>query len=116
MAELFFLDEIGDMSLSAQAKVLRALQENIITRVGADKDIKVDVRVVAATNKDLKIEIAEGRFREDLYHRLAVILIKVPSLNERREDIPLLITHFAEKLPQNKAPLVNILLKQQFYF
>ena len=76
-----FLDEIGDMSLSAQAKVLRALQENMITRVGADKDIKVDVRVVAATNKDLKKEIEEGRFREDLYHRLAVILIKVPALN-----------------------------------
>ena len=93
-----FLDEIGDMSLSAQAKVLRALQENMITRVGADKDIKVDVRVIAATNKDLKIEIAEGRFREDLYHRLAVILIKVPSLNERREDISLLIAHFSEKI------------------
>ncbi|MEZ0005630.1 two-component system nitrogen regulation response regulator NtrX [Flavobacterium sp. 28YEA47A] len=93
-----FLDEIGDMSLSAQAKVLRALQENIITRVGADKDIKVDVRVVAATNKDLKKEIEEGRFREDLYHRLAVILIKVPALNDRRDDIPLLIRHFTEKI------------------
>lgn len=93
-----FLDEIGDMSLSAQAKVLRALQESVITRVGADKDIKVDVRVIAATNKDLKKEIAEGRFREDLYHRLAVILINVPSLNERREDIPMLITHFTEKI------------------
>lgn len=93
-----FLDEIGDMSLSAQAKVLRALQENIITRVGADKDIKVDVRVVAATNKDLKKEIEEGRFREDLYHRLAVILIKVPALNDRRDDIPLLIQHFTEKI------------------
>jgi len=93
-----FLDEIGDMSLSAQAKVLRALQESMITRVGADKDIKVDVRVVAATNKDLKKEIAEGRFREDLYHRLAVILIKVPALNDRRDDIPMLITHFAEKI------------------
>jgi transcriptional regulator with GAF, ATPase, and Fis domain len=75
------------MSLSAQAKVLRVLQESMISRVGAEKDIKVDVRVIAATNKDLKTEIAEGRFREDLYHRLAVILIKVPSLNERREDI-----------------------------
>lgn len=75
------------MSLSAQAKVLRALQENVVTRVGADKDIKVDVRVIAATNKDLKIEIEKGRFREDLYHRLAVILIKVPGLNERRDDI-----------------------------
>lgn len=93
-----FLDEIGDMSLSAQAKVLRALQENMITRVGADKDIKVNVRVVAATNKDLKKEIEEGRFREDLYHRLAVILIKVPALNERRADIPLLINHFTEKI------------------
>jgi len=93
-----FLDEIGDMSLSAQAKVLRALQENMITRVGADKDIKVDVRVIAATNKDLKKEIEEGRFREDLYHRLAVILIKVPGLNERRDDIPLLINHFTEKI------------------
>ena len=98
-----FLDEIGDMSLSAQAKVLRALQENMITRVGADKDIKVDVRVVAATNKDLKKEIAEGRFREDLYHRLAVILINVPSLNERRDDIPLLISHFAEKIASEQG-------------
>jgi transcriptional regulator with GAF, ATPase, and Fis domain len=102
-----FLDEIGDMSLSAQAKVLRALQENIITRVGADKDIKVDVRVVAATNKDLKKEIEEGRFREDLYHRLAVILIKVPSLNERREDIPLLVTHFAEKIASEQGTAVK---------
>ena len=93
-----FLDEIGDMSLSAQAKVLRALQENVVTRVGADKDIKVDVRVIAATNKDLKKEIDEGRFREDLYHRLAVILIKVPGLNDRRDDIPLLIEHFTEKI------------------
>ena len=93
-----FLDEIGDMSLSAQAKVLRALQENLIQRVGADKDIKVNVRVVAATNKDLKKEIEEGRFREDLYHRLAVILIKVPALNDRREDIPALIEHFASKI------------------
>jgi len=93
-----FLDEIGDMSLSAQAKVLRALQENMIQRVGADKDIKVNVRVVAATNKDLKTEIADGRFREDLYHRLAVILIKVPALNERRDDIALLIHHFSEKI------------------
>lgn len=93
-----FLDEIGDMSLSAQAKVLRALQENKIQRVGNDKDIKVNVRVVAATNKDLKKEIAEGRFREDLYHRLAVILIQVPALNDRREDIPLLIDYFSEKI------------------
>jgi len=93
-----FLDEIGDMSLSAQAKVLRALQENKISRVGSDKDIKVDVRVVAATNKDLKKEIADGKFREDLYHRLAVILIEVPALNDRREDIPLLINFFAERI------------------
>lgn len=93
-----FLDEIGDMSLSAQAKVLRALQESMITRVGADKDIKVDVRVVAATNKDLKKEIEAGNFREDLYHRLAVILIKVPALNDRRDDIPLLVEHFTAKI------------------
>ncbi|WP_275314901.1 sigma-54-dependent transcriptional regulator [Tenacibaculum bernardetii] len=93
-----FLDEIGDMSLSAQAKVLRALQENKIQRVGSDKDIKVNVRIVAATNKDLKEEIAEGRFREDLYHRLAVILIKVPALNDRRNDIPLLVDFFSEKI------------------
>ncbi len=93
-----FLDEIGDMSLSAQAKVLRALQENKIQRVGSDKDIKVNVRIIAATNKDLKKEIAEGRFREDLYHRLAVILIKVPALNDRRDDIPLLIHYFTKKI------------------
>lgn len=98
-----FLDEIGDMSLSAQAKVLRALQENKIQRVGSDKDIKVNVRVIAATNKNLKKEIEEGRFREDLYHRLAVILIKVPSLNERREDIPLLIDFFAEKIASEQG-------------
>jgi DNA-binding NtrC family response regulator len=107
-----FLDEIGDMSLSAQAKVLRALQENVITRVGADKDIKVDVRVVAATNKNLKKEIAEGRFREDLYHRLAVILIKVPELNERREDIPMLITHFAEKIASEQGTAVKSFSKK----
>ncbi len=93
-----FLDEIGDMSLSAQAKVLRVLQENKISRVGSDKDIKVDVRVIAATNKDLDKEIKDNKFREDLYHRLAVILIKVPSLNDRRDDIPLLINHFADKI------------------
>ena len=93
-----FLDEIGDMSLSAQAKVLRALQESRIQRVGSDKDIKVNVRVIAATNKNLKKEILEGRFREDLYHRLAVILIKVPCLNDRRSDIPLLIDHFTDKI------------------
>ncbi|RDI53698.1 sigma-54-dependent transcriptional regulator [Flavobacterium glaciei] len=102
-----FLDEIGDMSLSAQAKVLRALQESMITRVGADKDIKVDVRVVAATNKDLKVEIAEGRFREDLYHRLAVILIKVPALNDRRDDIPMLISHFADKIATEQGNAVK---------
>ena len=107
-----FLDEIGDMSLSAQAKVLRALQENMITRVGADKDIKVDVRVIAATNKDLKKEIAEGRFREDLYHRLAVILINVPSLNERRDDIPLLISHFAEKIASEQGNAVKHFSKE----
>ncbi|MEN8123807.1 MAG: sigma-54 dependent transcriptional regulator, partial [Bacteroidota bacterium] len=93
-----FLDEVGDMSLSAQAKVLRVLQENKISRVGSDKDIKVDVRVIAATNKDLKKEIEQGNFREDLYHRLAVIIIQVPSLNSRVEDIPLLIDFFAEKI------------------
>jgi DNA-binding NtrC family response regulator len=89
-----FLDEIGDMSLSAQAKVLRALQENRITRVGGDKDIKVDVRVIAATNQDLKQLIGEKRFREDLYHRISVIIIPVPGLKERIEDIPLLVQHF----------------------
>ena len=89
-----FLDEIGDMSLSAQAKVLRALQENKITRVGGDKEIKVDVRILAATNKDLKKEIEKGEFREDLFHRLSVIPINVPSLNDRKEDIPLLAEHF----------------------
>jgi len=95
-----FLDEVGDMSLSAQAKVLRALQENKVQRVGSDKDIKVDVRVIAATNKDLKKEIEEGRFREDLYHRLAVILIRVPALNERRHDIPLLVDYFTQKIAE----------------
>ncbi|MFY8214955.1 MAG: sigma-54-dependent transcriptional regulator [Flavobacterium sp.] len=98
-----FLDEIGDMSLSAQAKVLRALQESMITRVGADNDIRVNVRVVAATNKDLKKEIEAGRFREDLYHRLAVILIPVPTLNDRRDDIPLLVSHFAAKIAQEQG-------------
>ena len=107
-----FLDEIGDMSLSAQAKVLRALQESMITRVGADKDIKVDVRVVAATNKDLKKEIAEGRFREDLYHRLAVILIKVPALNDRRDDIPLLIEHFSKKIADEQGSVAKEFSKE----
>lgn len=92
-----FLDEIGDMSLSAQAKVLRALQEQKITRVGSDKDISVDVRVLAATNKNMKEEIEAKRFREDLYHRLSVILIKVPSLAERIDDIPLLAEHFVNE-------------------
>lgn len=96
-----FLDEIGDMSLSAQAKVLRALQENVIQRVGGEKDVKVDCRIVAATNKDLRKEIAEGRFREDLFHRLAVILIHVPSLNDRRADIPLLAQHFLQLVCQD---------------
>jgi transcriptional regulator with GAF, ATPase, and Fis domain len=95
-----FLDEIGDMSLSAQAKVLRALQEGKITRVGADKDINVDVRVVAATNKDLLREVEERNFRLDLYHRLSVILVHVPSLNERKEDIPLLTEKFLEDICQ----------------
>ncbi len=102
-----FLDEIGDMSLPAQAKVLRALQENLIQRVGADKDIKVDVRVIAATNKDLKKEIEEGRFREDLYHRLAVILIKVPALNDRRGDIPMLLEHFAKKIADEQGTSIK---------
>ncbi len=93
-----FLDEIGDMSLDAQAKVLRALQESRITRVGDSKEIKVDVRVLAATNKDLREEISAGRFREDLYHRLAVIVVRVPALNDRRDDIPLLLEHFNRRI------------------
>ena len=93
-----FLDEIGDLSLSAQAKVLRALQESKVQRVGSDKDISVDVRILAATNKNLKKEIEEGHFREDLYHRLAVILIEVPSLAERTDDIPLLADHFISQI------------------
>ena len=93
-----FLDEIGDMSLAAQAKVLRVLQEKKLSRVGSDKDIDVDVRVLAATNKDLRKEIAENRFREDLYHRLSVIVMHVPSLDERKDDIPLLISYFEEQL------------------
>ena len=92
-----FLDEIGDMSLAAQAKVLRVLQERKLSRVGSDKDIEVDVRVIAATNKDLQKEIAEGNFREDLYYRLSAIVIPVPSLDDRKEGIPLLINHFVEK-------------------
>lgn len=98
-----FLDEIGDMSLSAQSKVLRALQEGKVSPVGSDNEVKVDVRVLAATNKDLQQEIKEGNFREDLYHRLSVILVEVPPLNERREDIPLLIEHFRKKIAQEQG-------------
>jgi DNA-binding NtrC family response regulator len=98
-----FLDEIGDMSLSAQAKVLRALQENKIMRVGGDKEIKVNVRVIAATNKNLRKEIEEGRFREDLFHRLSVIPISVPSLNERKDDIPLLVLHFSKLISEENG-------------
>jgi len=103
-----FLDEIGDMSLSAQAKVLRALQENKIVRVGGEKEIFVDVRVVAATNKDLKEAIKNGKFREDLYHRLSVIIMVVPPLRERKSDIPLLVNHFIEQISeaQGKTPIV----------
>ena len=104
-----FLDEIGDMSLAAQAKVLRALQENKITRVGGDKEIKVNVRVIAATNKDLKKEILKGNFREDLYHRLGVILVHVPSLNERTDDIPILAEYFLAKIcEEHSMPLKSI--------
>ena len=104
-----FLDEVGDMSASAQAKVLRALQENKVSRVGSDKDIQVDVRVVAATNKDLKAAIAAGEFREDLYHRLAVVPIHVPSLAERASDIPLLVAHFLDVLcAQSGRPVPEV--------
>jgi two-component system nitrogen regulation response regulator NtrX len=98
-----FLDEIGDMSLSAQAKVLRALQESRVTPVGSDKDVRVDVRVLAATNKDLELEIKEGRFREDLYHRLSVINIQVPALDERKEDIPELVAHFLAQISEEQG-------------
>lgn len=98
-----FLDEIGDMSLSAQAKVLRALQESRVTPVGSDKDVRVDVRVLAATNKDLELEIKEGRFREDLYHRLSVINIQVPALDERKEDIPELVAHFLTQISEEQG-------------
>jgi len=101
-----FLDEVGDMGVEAQAKVLRALQENKITRVGGDKDIQVDVRIVSATNKDLKVEISKGNFREDLFHRLAVIPLHVPSLNDRREDIPLLVTHFLALLAEDHGQAI----------
>ncbi|MCW0486639.1 sigma-54-dependent transcriptional regulator [Riemerella anatipestifer] len=101
-----FLDEIGDMSLVAQAKVLRALQEHKVSPVGSDKEIKIDVRVLAATNKNLQKEIEEGRFREDLYHRLSVIEIQVPALNDRKEDIPLLVEHFAQNIAsENGSPV-----------
>lgn len=107
-----FLDEIGDMSLSAQAKVLRVLQENKITRVGSDKDIDVNVRVIAATNKNLAEEIEKANFREDLYHRLSVILIHVPSLNEREGDIPLLADHFIEISCQEQGLAVKKITKE----
>ena len=102
-----FLDEIGDMSLAAQAKVLRVLQEKKLTPVGGDNEISVDVRVIAATNKDLNKEIAEGRFRQDLYHRLSVIVIKVPSLDERKDDIPGLVSHFAERIASDSGEPVK---------
>ena len=117
-----FLDEIGDMSLSAQAKVLRALQENKITRVGGEKEIPVDVRVIAATNKNLKEEIKKGKFREDLYHRLSVIIIEVPPLRERKEDIPLLVNHFINEICEEQGrALVSIAPKalnmlKEFYW
>ena len=106
-----FLDEIGDMSLSAQAKVLRALQENKITRVGGEKEISVDVRIIAATNKDLKKEIEAGNFREDLYHRLSVIVIQNPSLNDRKEDIPLLAEHFIKLICEEYGTAQKTLTK-----
>ena len=102
-----FLDEIGDMSLSAQAKVLRVLQDNCIQKVGGGKDIKIDVRVIAATNKDLKNQIEDGKFREDLYHRLAVIIIDVPPLNSRKDDIPLLIEHFSRNIADSQGSEVK---------
>lgn len=117
-----FLDEIGDMSLAAQAKVLRVLQEKKISRVGSDKDITVNVRVVSATNKNLQEEIARGNFREDLYHRLSVILIKVPTLDQRKEDIPLLVNHFLDQICSESAmprkeftpEAVDMLVKKQW--
>lgn len=115
-----FLDEIGDLSLSAQAKVLRALQENKVQRVGSDKDISVDVRILAATNKNLKEEIKAGRFREDLYHRLAVILIEVPPLSDRKEDIPILVEHFIsqiskkDSIPIKKIDTAALVLLKQY--
>jgi DNA-binding NtrC family response regulator len=110
-----FLDEIGDMSLSAQSKVLRALQENKIMRVGGEKDLTVDVRVIAATNKNVPEEIKKGNFREDLYHRLSVILIKVPSLNERPSDIPLLAKYFIEDICQSQGKPLMTFTKEAFH-
>lgn len=107
-----FLDEIGDMSLSAQAKVLRALQEGKIIRIGGDKEISIDVRVIAATNKNLRKEIEKGNFREDLYHRLAVIVIEVPRLNDRKEDIPALVEHFAQKIATEQGTIVKSFSKK----
>ena len=107
-----FLDEIADMSLAAQAKVLRALEENKVQRVGSEKDITVDVRVIAATNKDLKVEIEKGNFREDLYHRLAVILIDVPTLSSRKDDIPLLVNHFSEIICKEQGIELKTFSKQ----
>ena len=115
-----FLDEIGDLSLSAQAKVLRALQENKVQRVGSDEDISVDVRILAATNKNLKEEIKAGRFREDLYHRLAVILIEVPPLSDRKVDIPILVEHFISQIskkdgiPIKKIDTAALVLLKQY--
>ncbi|OOG77753.1 sigma-54 dependent transcriptional regulator [Algoriphagus sp. A40] len=110
-----FLDEIGDMSLSAQSKVLRALQENLINRVGSDRDIKVDVRVLAATNKDLKKEIEAGRFREDLYHRLSVILVQVPALKDRKDDIPLLVDKFLEDIAMESGDAKKSIAKDALH-
>ncbi|MDZ7775496.1 MAG: sigma 54-interacting transcriptional regulator [Bacteroidales bacterium] len=107
-----FLDEIGDMSLSAQSKVLRALEESKVVRIGGDKEIVVDVRVIAATNKDLKKQIEKGLFREDLYHRLSVILIKVPALKERNEDIPLLAQHFIKDISNGMGKKMPHLLNE----
>jgi two-component system nitrogen regulation response regulator NtrX len=109
-----FLDEIGDMSLSAQAKVLRALQENKIVRVGGEKDIKVDVRIIAATNKNLREEIDKGHFREDLYHRLSVILINVPPLRERQDDIPELVAHFALDIAESSGKPVSVFTEDAY--
>ncbi|MEN8226182.1 MAG: sigma-54 dependent transcriptional regulator [Bacteroidota bacterium] len=109
-----FLDEIGDMSLSAQAKVLRALQENKIMRVGGEKDIKVDVRIIAATNKNLREEIDKGQFREDLYHRISVILIQVPPLRERQDDIPTLVDYFATDICEGAGKAVSVFTEDAY--